>query len=54
MTNEPLISQRHESVLSEEEIFDVSLTTFHLFDRENAGAPAATRPLKKGGPCYPH
>jgi len=31
-------SQKHEILLGEEEIFDVSLaTTFHVFDKENAG-----------------
>ena len=30
-------SQRYELLLGEEEISDVSLATFHFFDRENAG-----------------
>jgi hypothetical protein len=49
MANELPNSQRDEIILSEEEIFDVSLATFYVFDRENAGAPPPTRP--KGGPC---
>jgi hypothetical protein len=32
-------SQKHEIVLGEEEISDVSLATFHVFDKENAGSP---------------
>jgi hypothetical protein len=32
-------SQKHELLLGEEEISDVSLATFHVFDKENAGAP---------------
>jgi hypothetical protein len=49
MANELSISRRHESVLSEEEICDVSLATFHVFDKENAEAPAARH--FRGGPC---
>jgi hypothetical protein len=30
---------RHEIVLGEEEISDVSLATFYVFDKENAGTP---------------
>jgi hypothetical protein len=48
MATEPSNSQRDEIILSEEEIFDVSLATFYAFDKEN-GAPPPTRP--KGGPC---
>ena len=32
-------SQKHEILLGEEEISDVSLATFHVFDKENAGPP---------------
>ena len=32
-------SQKHELFLGEEEISDVSLATFHVFDKENAGPP---------------
>ena len=32
-------SQKHEIFLGEEEISDASLATFHVFDKENAGAP---------------
>lgn len=32
-------SQKHEIFLGEEEISDVSLATFHVFDKENAGPP---------------
>jgi hypothetical protein len=32
-------SQKHELLLGEEEISDVSLATFYVFDKENAGPP---------------
>jgi hypothetical protein len=32
-------SQKHEIFLDEEEISDVSLATFYVFDKENAGPP---------------
>jgi hypothetical protein len=32
-------SQKHEILLGEEEISDVSLATFYVFDKENAGRP---------------
>jgi hypothetical protein len=32
-------SQKHEIFLGEEEISDVSLATFYVFDKENAGPP---------------
>ena len=32
-------SQKHEIFLGEEEISDVSLAAFHVFDKENAGPP---------------
>jgi hypothetical protein len=54
MANVPSTSQPHEIILSEEEIFDVSLSTFYVFDKEN-GAIAAWAPPqathKGGGPC---
>jgi len=49
MANKLSTSRRHEIILREEEIFDVSLSKFFVFDKENAGAPHPTRP--KGGPC---
>jgi hypothetical protein len=44
-------SQKHELILGEEEISDVSLATFYIFDRENAGALALLqrRRLALGG-----
>jgi hypothetical protein len=33
-------SQSHEIFVGEEEISDVSLTTFYIFDKENAGPPS--------------
>jgi hypothetical protein len=38
--NTSLPSQKHEILLGEEEISDVSLATFHVFDKENAGPPS--------------
>jgi hypothetical protein len=51
MVNEPPTSQRDEIILSEEEIFDVSLATFYVFDRENGAIPgwAPPQPTHKGG-----
>ena len=37
--NTPPTTQSHEIFLGEEEIADVSLATFYVFDKENAGAP---------------
>jgi hypothetical protein len=44
-------SQSHELLLGEEEIFDVSLTTFYIYDKENAGPSALPQNLKlaRGG-----
>ncbi len=47
-------SQPHELFLGEEEIFDVSLSTFYVFDKENAGATPLAQQLKlaaRGGGC---
>ena len=46
-------SQNHEIFLGDEEIFDVSLSTFYTFDKENAGAPSLAQQLKlaRGGGC---
>jgi hypothetical protein len=59
MANEPSTSQPHEIVLSEEEISDVSLATFYVFDNENGRVPPPPR-HSRGGPCgssvgwFPH
>ena len=45
-TNLPSTSQPHELFLGEEEIFDVSLSEFYVFDKENAGAPALAQHLR--------
>jgi hypothetical protein len=37
--NTSLPSQKYEIFLGEEEISDVSLATFYVFDKENAGPP---------------
>ena len=45
------IEQSHEITLAEEEISDVSLATFYVFDKENAGAfrPGVLRLTMGGG-----
>jgi hypothetical protein len=44
-------SQNHEIFLADEEISDVSLATFYVFDKENAGAPPLAQQLRlaRGG-----
>ena len=45
-------SQKHELFLGEEEISDVNLATFHVFDKENAGPPPLfQKPLARGCGC---
>ena len=39
-------SQKHELFLGEEEIFDVSLATFYVFDKDNAGPPPLSQKLR--------
>ena len=41
--------QSHEIFLGEEEIADVSLATFYVFDKENAGMPAPGQRVAFGG-----
>jgi hypothetical protein len=36
---------RHEITLGEEELSDVSLATFYVFDKENAGTPKVSEKL---------
>jgi hypothetical protein len=43
--NTPPPSQNHEIFLGEEEISDVSLATFYVFDKENAGPPPLSQKL---------
>ena len=45
MTNLPT-SQSQEILFGEEEISDVSLATFYVFDKENAGAPQLAQHLR--------
>ena len=43
---------RHEIILREEEIFDVTLASFYVFDKERAGAfRAGGRHIKVTGCC---
>jgi hypothetical protein len=46
-------SQNQKIFLGEEEIFDVSLSTFYVFDKENGGATPLAQHLKlaRGGGC---
>jgi hypothetical protein len=44
--NTPPPSRNHEIFLGEEEISDVSLATFYVFDRENAGPPPLSQKLR--------
>ena len=49
--NTPPPSQKHEIFLTEEEISDVSLATFYVFDKENAGPPPLFRKLRLAAGC---
>ena len=44
-------SQKHEIFLGEEEISDVSLATFYVFDKENPRAPLPRIQLARGCGC---
>jgi hypothetical protein len=44
-------SQNHEIFLGEEEISDVSLATFYVFDNENAGPPPLSQKLRLAAGC---
>jgi hypothetical protein len=44
-------SQTHKIFLGEEEIADVSLATFYVFDRENAGRPPLSRKPRLAAGC---
>jgi hypothetical protein len=44
--NTPPPSLNHEIFLGEEEISDVSLATFYVFDKENAGLPPRSQKLR--------
>jgi hypothetical protein len=52
--NVPSNSQSHEIFLGEEEISDVTLATFYVFDRENTGSPPLAQQLRlaRGGGSY--
>jgi hypothetical protein len=50
-TNLPATSQPHELFLGEEEIFDTSLSTFYVFDKETAGANSLAQDLKLAFGC---
>ena len=50
--NTPPPSQNHEIFLGgEEEISDVSLSTFYVFDKENAGPPPLSQKLRLAAGC---
>jgi hypothetical protein len=44
-------SQSHELLLGEEEIFDVSLATFYIYDKENAGPSGLPQNLRLARGC---
>jgi hypothetical protein len=44
-------SQKHEIFLAEEEISDVSLATFYVIDKENAGPPPLFQKLRLAAGC---
>jgi hypothetical protein len=44
-------SQNHEIFLGEEEISDVSLATFYVFDKENVGPPPLSQKLRLAAGC---
>jgi hypothetical protein len=44
-------SQRQEIILGEEELSDVSLATFYVFDKENTAKPQAGQQLAWWGGC---
>jgi hypothetical protein len=59
-TNVPSTSQSRDIFLGEEEISDVSLATFYVFDKENAGPPPLAQKVRlarcargcgRGGAC---
>jgi hypothetical protein len=49
--NTPPPSQNREIFLGEEEISDVSLATYYVFDRENAGPPPLSQKLRLAAGC---
>ena len=49
--NTPPTSQNHEIFLGEEEISDVSLATFYVFDNENAGPQPLSQKLRLAAGC---
>jgi len=49
--NTPPPSQGNELFLGEEELSDVSLATFYVFDKENAGTPPLAQELKLARGC---
>ncbi|MET4723695.1 hypothetical protein ABIF63_007801 [Bradyrhizobium japonicum] len=49
--NTPPPSPKHEIFLGEEEISDVSLATFYVFDREDAGPPPLFQKLRLAAGC---
>ena len=50
-TSLPNTEVSHQVLLGEEEISDVSLATFHVFDKENEGSLKRGVQLARGGGC---
>src|ERR1700742_5093813 len=44
-------ARQHEIFLAEEELSDVSLATFHAYDKENAGPPPLSRKPRLAAGC---
>ena len=47
----PQIAPGHDIILNEEEVADVSLATFYVFDKENAGTPKVSEKLAGWRSC---
>jgi hypothetical protein len=47
----PDITPNEQVILGEEEVSDVNLATFYVFDKETTGLPAGTVQLARGGGC---
>jgi hypothetical protein len=45
----PNVTPNQQVILGEEEVSDVSLATFYVFDKETTGLPAGTVQLARGG-----
>lgn len=51
VTVTPNITPNQQVILGEEEVSDVSLATFYVFDKETTNLPAGTTQLARAGGC---